>query len=1591
MYPFIYVQQYKLLVCTRCQMGCVADEVMSHMQNQHKDITSKQRKEIKEATTEYTEAIQSQKDINTIQIPDPESPPLEWLGPPKENGFRCVHCGFITRADRVMRDHATTQHQWVNPRQRGGQSKKKLIGDEVVLPWVKGVLHQRFFSSRAGSRWFEVGRTLAQEGAAESSTHVALRLARQRAEALAKPALGLIDTYNEREGPNSWLRRTGWAEHFAGHTQQWLLTLQRPLEAQEHLAIAVAEQTREIIVKAEEITARANINIATLFEIHRTSVGEKPRMPLSTQLDTPTYTKYRDEFVRIIVALVRMLQSPQTTKCLVKLSKPQAKGWEDIQQEHACFAKARDRGNDDQSTIERSVRLWLVSLICHEIHGSELSNGLIAAIGATDMRDDGAWSPSQDTTQRMSAVIRVSRVLALQHCWLERDELVRALPQGDETPDEAGVPSLFTLVRDRTRRYMVRLDGHAQAEPTPMDWLLEARAYGFKINNTTPTEPHIWWDDTQQIVHYKQLTLHMSQLSHMIHSVVGEARIAMGHATFCEDEGLADLPPIPWPSIADDVDRDVVGYSFLDDSRNGWVGKKSFWLLNRITHRKDLHGRWLRGEGLRDDAVRQWAVHANTIREKLLFLMHMTSMPARATEIIGVRFRNTANGGLRNIVIIDSMVAFVTAYHKNVRQSGQAKIIHRFIPREVGQLLVWYLWLVLPFWQTALSLLADVNPDSTFLVSPFLWSKQVAMATSSPAMTDPDQMSTSTVPTQTWASDELRRVMVDCSQRHLGQHLGPRDWRQTVKSIAHRHIRVSVLKLHSIGLADAADDPDSGAEDDPIDLQAGHTSYTANLVYGREIGLGNLGLRAKAEEFRVVSTKWHQFLGLGGTAQAAQQPDPRKRPLADQQRDSATVARIKRLRTTTTTAQLEQVLGAGQRPRGKQEQVLDAIKSGHTPVMYIAGTGEGKSLAFMLPAACSPDGVNIVIVPLLLLEKDIERRCDELGINATVWRPGQQNKLTTVILVTPESAVSPTFNTFVQPMLRRGDVDRVVVDECHVILDARKPDGKTPGFRPKLFELGDAVASWCVQIVLLTATLPPAHEPELLQRLGLTQSRPLVFRSSTVRRNIRYGVVSVAGRPGQGQQSAEEDAVVDAIQADSRRRAIVYVSSRSRADALGSRLGCRVFHSTVGSTREKEINYEAWATLETGHAVATGALGLGVNVADIELVVHCGLPRNLPDYCQESGRGGRDGRKALSLIVHCPEDGPHPDDGTPRRRQVLDLARGDRCRRAILDSVMDGVYDRVACQDDEEPCDVCRPTPPPLDRAAVARRLPRPGTPPPERPRPRHELASDPITDGGGDTPPRFASQCGSDDGHQQPPTVSSQPSSDGGHDSAGEAAAAALVAQRQNKARQLQQLSLRRQQDAAELIQQLRVSVADWAGGCVFCRVVDPTRPTHAEEQCTERADSMVQRFNAAVNAFHTRFVGHTSMAKYSGCFYCKLPPSICAKWIPIAGHQAKFSMNKNADCTYPGIIARVYCAAELLVDEPDIFLAAVARRVDPHVVRVNDAWLARKRNFGAQLDGSNLSHATLRIMQALDEQEGSQPPRLTTAPVRPNQEPGR
>jgi len=75
-----------------------------------------------------------------------------------------------------------------------------------------------------------------------------------------------------------------------------------------------------------------------------------------------------------------------------------------------------------------------------------------------------------------------------------------------------------------------------------------------------------------------------------------------------------------------------------------------------------------------------------------LVLVYITSkLPACGIEVVIVQYINNINGEYRGIFIEDRLIIYITMYYKKIRASNKAKIIHQYLPREVGELFFYYL------------------------------------------------------------------------------------------------------------------------------------------------------------------------------------------------------------------------------------------------------------------------------------------------------------------------------------------------------------------------------------------------------------------------------------------------------------------------------------------------------------------------------------------------------------------------------------------------------------------------------------------------------------------------------------------------------------------------------------------------------------------------------------------------------------------------------------------------------------------------------------------------------------------------------------
>ena len=154
--PFIYVAAYRVLVCTLCRFGCVANEAATHLRTRHRDIPNQDRRIIIGKIRQIRDIICHQADLVEFQFPEPTAEPLPFLEPPRLDGLRCFLCPYIARHIQKIQEHCRAKHGWKNPRKRGRAAVRSNGQDGV--PWATGVQCQRFFRTRAASGWFEVGR-----------------------------------------------------------------------------------------------------------------------------------------------------------------------------------------------------------------------------------------------------------------------------------------------------------------------------------------------------------------------------------------------------------------------------------------------------------------------------------------------------------------------------------------------------------------------------------------------------------------------------------------------------------------------------------------------------------------------------------------------------------------------------------------------------------------------------------------------------------------------------------------------------------------------------------------------------------------------------------------------------------------------------------------------------------------------------------------------------------------------------------------------------------------------------------------------------------------------------------------------------------------------------------------------------------------------------------------------------------------------------------------------------------------------------------------------------------------------------------------
>jgi Lhr-like helicase len=895
--------------------------------------------------------------------------------------------------------------------------------------------------------------------------------------------------------------------------------------------------------------------------------------------------------------------------------------------------------------LKHAIRRLYLALICHVVGSVPFHSPVLSfcAMLSRKVRGKGRglWEEPGNFNSHLSALTWTAQLVLFDYaCFQEQD-------------DEDQIPVFLARI---CKKFFQQL-----AE-TPFGHILQWRLYLFKVGKAAIAKHQATWSLDGERVTYRGLDLQMSHISQLILSEYQHAHSLLYNELLL---GATHLIPLESWRLKDDLDLEDFGGSWLSHPGNAeFVQNADVALFRHIRNTPQLRKMFLRevsdGEiELCPQAMALYESHFQDLLKSALVLCHIPpGPPLRASELLSVTFRNTARP--RHILIWEKLVMIYTQYHKGQQQSGAYKDNIRFLPKEIGNLLLAIIGLVNPLRQL---FLRQQTPGA--LLSPYLWAKLDGTV---------------------WADGMLSACLKKACTRAQVPQFQTAWWRQVAASITKE-------KFAAKDRANFDLEENMGEDiEDELDLVAlaelsNHTYHTFNHAYA---GTTTLTMNTLLHRNYRASESWRTLFRFDHTLQG-KRPRGNSETLSLRMLDASKRGQFRK-RGAYSEADLLSVArklysspGLQFRVPGQRRGILAVLgPRSAEQVVLVLGTGSGKTLVFLVGAAIADAGTTILVLPAVALRGDMIRRCHQVGIRPLIWTLDCRQSASLVI-VSAEAACTQSFLEYAHRLVNSQELARIVVDEAHFTITAND-------YRECMSQLGWYLRQIRTQTVWLTATLPPVMQDVFVEYNKLV--RPTIIRESTNRSNIKYLVSPEDGQGSLLQKAADlvrrfwpSTNIFD----HSRDKIIIYCRTRDEVDELQEILQCPAYTSKSGSEEEKGAILGCW--LNDPHQpviAATSALGAGFDYPYIRWVIHVDAPDKMTDFSQESGRAGRDGRPASSIVMIRSAWKPQQDATvTPDKRAMQLYLSRSYCCRGILSQFLDDPSDWRWCMEGEELCQMC--------------------------------------------------------------------------------------------------------------------------------------------------------------------------------------------------------------------------------------------------------------------------------------------------------------
>ena len=332
------------------------------------------------------------------------------------------------------------------------------------------------------------------------------------------------------------------------------------------------------------------------------------------------------------------------------------------------------------------------------------------------------------------------------------------------------------------------------------------------------------------------------------------------------------------------------------------------------------------------------------------------------------------------------------------------------------------------------------------------------------------------------------------------------------------------------------------------------------------------------------------------------------------------------------------------KPRKAQIIPMNTLDAGQGAIV-IAATGSGKQVIYETVGLAHSDKLTIVIEPLLALIYNQVQTLQEHGVSADyidmtrskeeidkILHKACKGKLN-FLYVTPERLQN---HAFIEAM-QHSDIFMVVIDECHSITEW----GYT--FRDAYLHIGDFINKLKRKPVICACSATISADSLNIIHDSLHMDKPAVLRSDLRRDNLILLKKDVTCQKKTLEERLEFRIkklckTINKYHKDG--SVLIFAQTTTYVDALYNILEEKYpddvtrYHSRIKPERRKKQLLFDFLQGKGKIMIVTSAFSMGIDVPDIELVVHFNAPISMTDYIQQIGRAGRDGRKAHCVLFY---------------------------------------------------------------------------------------------------------------------------------------------------------------------------------------------------------------------------------------------------------------------------------------------------------------------------------------------------------------------